>query len=307
VNGLHPLGRIGVLLAGLGAAVAIVSTASGAASIGSDVSSNWAGYVVSAGADPTTGEADPFTTASGNWVQPAAKCDSASGSTSAAFWVGLGGDSDSSNALEQIGTESDCTAAGTARYSAWYELVPAGSVKIGMTVAPGNKLSASVGVDGTKVTVKLANLTSGKSFSRVLTMAAPDTTSAEWIAEAPSLCDSVDSSRCRQAALTNFGKVSFSHSAITSASGHTGTISDPAWSATALELDGSTGFGFGRFASESAAAQALPGALGGGGASFTVKWTSAPSTGSGYGGSGYGDPYGGGPGYGYGGGNPYGY
>ena len=139
-----------------------------------------------------------------------------------------------------------------------------------MKVAPGDKLSASVGVNGRKVSVKLTNLTSGKTFSRLLTMAAPDTSSAEWIAEAPSLCASVDSSTCRQAALTDFGKVSFSHATVTSSSGHTGTITDPSWSATALTLDGSTGFGFGRYASESAAAQALPGALASGGSSFAV-------------------------------------
>jgi len=314
VERVHSLGRIGVLLAALGTAVAVASSASGAASVGSDVSSNWAGYVVSAGYDATTGAAASYSNASGNWVQPAAKCGSAPGSTSAAFWVGLGGDSSSSNGLEQIGTESDCTAAGTARYSAWYELVPAGSVKIALKVAPGDKLSASVGVAGTKVSVKLTNLTSGKSFSRLLTMAAPDTSSAEWIAEAPSLCATVDSSSCRQAALTDFGKVSFSSSSVTNSSGHTGTITDPSWSATALALDGAAaGFGFGHFASESGAAQAQPGALRSGGSSFAVTWSSAPASGPGYGngGPGYGNGGpgngNGGPGNGNGGGSLYGF
>ena len=299
---VRPLGRIGALLAATGAAVAVASSASGAASVGSDVSSNWAGYVVSAGYDATTGATASYTNSSGDWVQPTAKCGSASGSTSAAFWVGLGGDSGSSSGLEQIGTESDCSATGAAHYSAWYELVPAGSVKIAMKVAPGDKLSASVGVNGTKVTVKLANLTSGKTFSRVLGMAAPDTSSAEWIAEAPSLCATADSSSCRQAALTNFGKVSFSHSSLTSSSGHTGTITDPSWSATALSLDGAAGFGFGHYAFESGAAQALPGALGSSGSSFAVRWSSAPASAPGYGNGGYGN---GGPGYG--GGSLYGY
>jgi hypothetical protein len=301
---LRPLGRIGALLAAIGTAVAVASSASGAASVGSDVSSNWAGYVVSAGYNATTAAAASYSNASGDWVQPTAKCGSAPGSTSAAFWVGLGGDSGSSSGLEQIGTESDCSAAGAARYSAWYELVPAGSVKIAMKIAPGDKLSASVGVDGTKVTVNLTNLTSGKTFSRLLRMAAPDTSSAEWIAEAPSLCATADSSSCRQAALTNFAKVSFSHSSITSSSGHTGTITDPSWSATALSLDGAAGFGFGHYASESGAAQALPSTLESGGSSFAVTWSSAPATNSGYGNGGYGNRPGG---PGYGGGSLYGY
>ncbi|HWE80554.1 MAG TPA: G1 family glutamic endopeptidase [Gaiellaceae bacterium] len=292
---LRRSGTAFVLVAG--AAVAAASGASGAAAVGSDVSSNWAGYVASAGLDPTTGSAQTFATVSGNWVQPAAKCAAATSSTSAAFWVGLGGDSESSNALEQIGTESDCTTNGGARYTAWYELVPAGSVAISLKVSPGDKLAASVGVTGSKVSVKLANLTTGKSFSRLLSMASPDTTSAEWIAEAPSLCASTNESTCRQAALTNFAKISFSHASITSSSGHTGTISDPAWSATALELagGGGGGFGYGRFAAASSAAQALPGALKSSGSSFAVTWSSQEQQHSdpgygydpGYGGGGY--------------------
>jgi hypothetical protein len=302
---LRPLCQTGVLLVAIGAAIALAASASGAGSVGSDVSSNWSGYVVSAGYDATTGAAASYSNASGDWVQPAAKCGSASGSTSAAFWVGLGGDSGSSSGLEQIGTESDCTASGAARYSAWYELVPADSVKLTIKVAAGDSLSASVGVVGTKVTVKLTNLTTRTTFSRVLAMAAPDTSSAEWIAEAPSLCASVDSSNCRQAALTNFGKVSFSHSSATSSSGHAGTISDRSWSATALALDGASGFGFGRYASMSGASQALPGALGSGGSSFAVTWSSVAATAPGDGGGyGYGNGYGG---TGYGGGSPYGY
>jgi hypothetical protein len=299
VERFHTLGRPAALLAAIGAAVTLASSAAGAGAVGSDVSSNWAGYVVSAGYDASTGATGAYSSASGDWVQPAARCGASSGPTSAAFWVGLGGDSRSSSGLEQIGTESDCTGSGSGRYSAWYELLPANSVKIALKVAPGDELSASVGVDGTKVTLKLANLTTRRTFSRVLAMAAPDTSSAEWIAEAPSLCASVDGSSCRQATLTNFGKVSFSHSSVTTTGGHSGTISDPAWSATALSLDGASGFGFGRFTSESGAAQALPGALGTSGASFAVSWSSAAATGPGYG---YGD---GGPGYG--GGSPYAY
>jgi hypothetical protein len=146
--------------------------------------------------------------------------------------------------------------------------------------------------------VKIANLTTGKSFSRILSMASPDTTSAEWIAEAPSLCASTDESTCRQAALTNFGKITFSHASMTSSSGHTGSISDPAWSATALQLAGSGGFGYGRFASASAAAQAAPGALKTGGASFAVTWSQQQQQQS--------DPgYGYDPGNAYGGGSGY--
>ena len=81
----------------------------------------------------------------------------------------------------------------------------------------------------------MRNLTRKTTFSRVLHMAAPDTTSAEWIAEAPSAC-TTSGTNCRQAPLTNFGTVRFSQSSLTDSNGHTGTISDPAWSPTALTL-----------------------------------------------------------------------
>jgi hypothetical protein len=280
----------------LAAASAFAGGAAAASAAQADVSTNWAGYVASA-ADQVDAAAG-FSDVSGTWVQPGAKCGSvaATGSaTSSAFWVGLGGNSDVSDALEQVGTESDCTASGAARYSAWYELVPATSVRIKLEVAAGDRLSAAVSVEGTSVAVTLKNLTSGKSFSKQLHMAVPDTGSAEWIAEAPSLCASTDV--CRQAALTNFGKVTFSQASATS-NGHTGTISDSAWSASPIELDAlSGGPGFGRFQSEATAAQALPGNLAANGAAFTVKWSSQPAqvpSGPGYGGGG------GYPGYPYG-------
>ena len=77
------------------------------------------------------------------------------------------------------------TVTGTASYSAWYELVPATSVPIKLKVSPGNKVSASVKVNGTNVTLTFKNLTRKTNFTKTLTMAAPDVSSAEWIAEAP--------------------------------------------------------------------------------------------------------------------------
>ena len=74
----RPRRRIGALLAALGTALAVASSASAATSVGSDVSSNWAGYVVSAGYNQTTGAAGSYSNASGSWVQPAASCASCS-------------------------------------------------------------------------------------------------------------------------------------------------------------------------------------------------------------------------------------
>ena len=64
-------------------------------------SNNWAGYAVTA----TSG----LRAVSGSWSAPQVACDQPF-PTYSAFWVGLGGLKRSSNAIEQIGTEADCTA-----------------------------------------------------------------------------------------------------------------------------------------------------------------------------------------------------
>jgi hypothetical protein len=237
--------------------IASSALVTGTSRAASSVSTNWSGYAVSGAG---------FSSVSGSWTQPAATCTSAN--TSAAFWVGLGGNSDVSQALEQIGTSSDCSANGTASYSAWYELVPAASVPIKLKLVAGDKLWAAVKVSGSNVTVTIKNLTRKTSFTKTLTMAAPDVSSAEWIAEAPSACDTYG--RCRQVTLTNFGKVAFTR-ALATAGGHTGTISDALWTATPIELRSFANFG--RFASADSGAQAVPTDLSAGGGSFAVTYT----------------------------------
>jgi hypothetical protein len=247
--------------------------------------------------------ATSFSSVSGSWVAPRANCstEQATGPTASAFWVGLGGNATTSNALEQAGTEADCGAAG-ARYFAWYELVPAGSVQVPLTVEAGNTISATVGVAGTKVTVVLRNVTLGKSFSKTLSMANPDTSSAEWIAEAPSVCLSNGGyGGCRQQALTDFGTVRFSHASTVSA-GHSGSISDPSWSGSPVALQGSGGTGYGGFGYERSLAEALPGSLSAGGSAFAVSWHELSQGSGGYGGGGNGGYGGFGGGYGGGGG-----
>jgi len=197
------------------------------------VSANWSGYVA-AGSDATATTAS-FTGVAGRWVQPRARCR-VGRSSSSAFWVGIGGASDASHALEQTGTQVSCNAKGKATYSMWYELVPAPSVTIKYKVFPGNAITASVTVKGTKVTVQIRNLSRRTRFVKVLTMSSPDTSSAEWVAEAPSACFSAD--RCVVVPLTDFGTVSFTN-ATAIADGHHGTIGDSAWTATPVVLDSS--------------------------------------------------------------------
>ena len=112
--------------------------------------------------------------------------------------MGLGG-ADNTEALEQDGTESNCSAEGTASYYAWYELVPKAPVRVDLPVSAGDHISSKVTVDGTSVSIWLSNETSGQTFSKTLSMSNPDVSSAEWIAEAPSQCNgSVTAARrCR--------------------------------------------------------------------------------------------------------------
>ena len=94
-------------LAAAAAALMLASATTATAATTTAVSSNWAGYSVSG----TT-----YSSVSGTWTQPAADCSAkTSPTTAAAFWVGLGGNDETSTALEQTGTEADCLADGSVR------------------------------------------------------------------------------------------------------------------------------------------------------------------------------------------------
>ncbi|WP_053227463.1 G1 family glutamic endopeptidase [Solirubrobacter soli] len=211
------------LAAGIAAAALLVSApaASAATTTTTATSSNWAGYV----ATGTT-----FSSVSGSWVVPTAK-EASEGYE--ATWVGLGGAGDSSEALEQVGTESDYVN-GEATYSAWYELVPKAPVTLKLAVHPGDHITAKVTVTGTTVKVSLANTTTGKSVSRTLHMSDPDTSSAEWVAEAPSAQSRFGT---QVLPLSDFGKVTFT-SASATANGHTGGITDANWTTEKVDLAG---------------------------------------------------------------------
>ena len=161
-------------------------------------------------------------------------------------------------------------------------------------------MSTSVTVNGSAVTITVSNDTTGQSTTKNVTMPnQPDVSTAEWIAEAPSQCDST--SGCQPLTLADFGKVGFTNSSAT-ASGHTGTISDSAWTAQPVTL--SPGGGVTDVAaSGSSSGGAQPTDLSSDGSSFSVSYVGASSATTSTGGydpsaSGYG--YGGGSGgYGY--------
>jgi hypothetical protein len=234
-------------------------------------SSNWAGYVAS-------GPAVAFRHVSATWVLPVATCPVGNRSYEAS-WVGLGGYHTTSTALEQIGTESDCGRSGSAVYSAWYELVPAASATIHMAVHSGDTMTASVGVNGHLVHLRLTDVTQGTVFTKTVRASAIDLTSADWIVEAPSSCDSQS---CTALPLANFGSEAFSSAATTTTTGLAGTIDNPAWATNAISLSSARhGEGFHGVASSTVTpSQALVGTLSATGDAFSVTYgqatTSAP-------------------------------
>jgi hypothetical protein len=208
-----------------GALLALALTPAVAAGAAS-VSSNWAGYVATA----RGGSRTAFSSVSGVWTQPAVSCPAGRESYSAT-WVGLGGYGERSRALEQAGTDANCSRSGHAAYAAWYELLPAAPTAVRLAVHPGDLLVAAVTVSGRHVNFAIRDLTSGTRFAKTVHASATDLSSAEWIVEAPSAC--VGEVSCRPLALADFGQVGFAHATAT-AGGRTGPAGS--WAATALEL-----------------------------------------------------------------------
>jgi hypothetical protein len=250
--------RLGLLAAG-GCLVLALAPASALADTAT--SSNWSGYAAHR-------SGLKFRRVSASWTQPAATCRRGQ-YTYSSFWVGLGGYSSDSSGLEQIGTELDCTASGRHRSSVWYELVPAPSKPISMTVRTGDHLSASVTVVGQQVVVRLSDHTRKESFTKKLTTRSIDVTSADWIAEAPSTCDYTGA--CQPLPLADFGAAHFTAGTAETTSGQQGPISSPAWSHTRIVLSQPSS----PFASLSAQRTSTPSALQSGGSTFVVRYGQA--------------------------------
>jgi hypothetical protein len=304
-----------------------IATAPAAAATPEAVSENWSGY------ESTTSNSDGFSAVSGGWVEPSASCTSGS-SDYAAFWVGLGGGSEGSDALEQIGTQADCTSSGQAYYYAWYELVPSAPVKLDLKISPGDRIYSRVSVSGDSVTLALTDQTTGQTATKTETMSdpSPDTSTAEWIAEAPSECQGGTTGDCTPLPLADFGKVAFD-SAYATSDGKSQAAGN--WNATAIALDssndsvlGSGWGGYGALGGDGPAQDtntsdggAEPTTFTSNGSAFDVEYeangvdvSSDSGDGAGYGnsdpygysGDGYGDGGYGYSGYGYSGGYGYG-
>jgi Peptidase A4 family len=254
------LASVLVLAAGLaGAPAALANTTR---------STNWAGYAVH-------GAGTSFRQVSATWTQPDATCVPGQ-PTYSADWVGLGGYSLTSDALEQTGTEVDCNAAGKVVSSAWYELVPAPSKTISLAVQPGDVMHASVTVTRNQVLIALDDLTRGWRFAKTLTAPSVDVSSAEWIVEAPSEC--LSQFACQALPLADFGSVLFSSARATSSAGVTGSIASHLWKRTRIDLiSGAQRLIVSRGGAD-ASGTAAPSVLRSGGTSFDVTYAPASTS-----------------------------
>ena len=252
---------LAVAVSTMGVAVPAAYPASAAAAVRVITSHNWSGYAVH--------KSDVrFERVSGSWRQPSAVCRRGQSSYSA-FWVGIGGYSRSSHALDQIGIELDCNTAGRQTVTAWYELVPEATRPITMNVAGGDVMNAAVRVAGHRVTLALADETRHEAFARTLTANVVDPTSAEWIAEAPSECSG--DGNCTTLKLADFGKLAFWQARAKARSGHQGTVDSDMWNASRILL------GYSRssrgLVARSSTAHAVPSSLSGSGSAFTITFS----------------------------------
>jgi hypothetical protein len=249
------------------AALGVALAGAAPAAADTTVSSNWAGYAVHR-------NGVRFSRVSGAWREPRARCTGSS-PTYSAVWVGLGGYSVSSEALEQIGTELDCTAGRAVRSSAWYELVPKPSRPIHLHIRPGDSLAASVVVVGHRVTLKLTDKTTHRTFQKTIHPSVVDVSSAEWIVEAPSDC--VSATQCQTLPLANFGSANFTLARTETTSGHVGTIADPDWTTTKIRLRPG-GHEFINYQPGDRAGAASPSPLTAGGSAFSVTYSTVRVT-----------------------------
>ncbi len=154
-----------------------------------NVSNNWAGYIATGGS---------FTSVSGSWVVPQVN---ATRTSADATWIGIGGMTH--NDLIQTGTQAIVNNNGRISYQAWYEMLPADSHKIPLSINPGDSITASIVQQSTNQwIISLRDDTTGQNYQTTVNYVS-SLSSAEWIEEMPVRGRSF-------IPLDNFGSVQFS-------------------------------------------------------------------------------------------------
>lgn len=212
---------------------------------------NWSGYDVQR-------KGARFTNVEGTWVQPTVSCQSVHRQM-ASFWVGI--DGISSPELAQIGTSSECVNQRQDLYYAWWEMLPAPMVRIPILIRPGDTIHSAVSFAGTRFTLSIKNVTLDNSFSIARSNPSAKRATAEWVAEATSMCGT---KACEISALPDFGTVRFTDCSAT-ANGQTALLGDELWTRRIdlmIQLKQRT------------VLKALPSAIDAASDGFTVSWRS---------------------------------
>ena len=202
--------------------VALLAGAAAPALADTSQSSNWAGYAVHrVGRQVHEGdrhlEASRTAACVGRAARPTRRCGSASAATTS-----------SSQALEQIGTEVDCTAVGHVVSTAWYELVPARRTAIKMTVHPGDRVSRHRHrSSGSQVTLSLiATSRRHRSFTQGRCTPRPSTSPRRSGSSRRRRCASARTELPDAPARRTSAPPAFSSASAVATAGHRGTIAD---------------------------------------------------------------------------------
>ena len=169
----------------------------------SNNSLNWSGYAATGGS---------YTSVNGTWTVPAISAASNSGAS--VVWVGIGGVS--GRDLIQAGTQAITDSTGQTSYKAWYELLPAGSRIIPLTINANDSVTVSMSkqTDGQWL-IDFKNNTRGQDHQTIVAYNST-LSSAEWIVEVPAIQRSFT-------ALNDFGTVNFTNCAV----GQNGVLVSP--------------------------------------------------------------------------------
>jgi hypothetical protein len=186
-------------------AVASAASAAAVVTVDETAAENWSGYVDTGGT---------FSAVNASWTVPAVNCE-ADPNADSSQWIGIDGYTESSDTVEQDGTEADCSN-GTPLYGAWYEMFGDDAVNDGYEVAlspstyplaAGDQVSATVSLAGSHWTLSVEDTTADWHFQTTVATPspAPAQSSAEWIVERPEEC----ANSCSLVNLADFGSVNF--------------------------------------------------------------------------------------------------
>jgi hypothetical protein len=224
---MHKFGR---LLAVAGAAVVAMGVSAGSAAaspagparpafpiLDSPIASGYA-------AVPMTNGAKSFTHVQVSFTVPSVVCPAPGGGV-AQQRAGLDGISD--DTIERVGISEACQA-GTAPYTAWYQMYPAKGHVL-FHPSPGDQVNLSVNFSGGVYTFTVADVTTAKTYSAIATCKSVCyNSSAQVTAGSPAPTPPAD-----------FGTVHFKGIVVVDSAGQIGGLSSPYWGTVKLVQTGS--------------------------------------------------------------------